>query len=247
MNRELFLSLLALDAYNRGFGVGIAGFFKLFLASLILPSFSACTLNESEYHVRMTVEVETPEGIRTGSSVYEVGAGNKTRLASEEGSRYHYERGEAVAVDLPDGRVLLALIKTGGNWGDITTMTMEAMDPQFTEHYDTVGSAARLERGDGMRSPATLDPEIYPMLVTFGDMNNPASVKLIDPANFGEGYALKRITVQLTDDPVTRGIEKRLGWLSKYPDPRLDNNFRPTSNPTLAQRLKHGDLARGIE
>ena len=39
----------------------------------------------------------------------------------------------------------------------------------------------------------------------------------IDPddlaATFGEGVGLKRIAVQMTDDPVTTGIEQRLGWV----------------------------------
>ena len=60
----------------------------------------------------------------------------------------------------------------------------------------------------------------YPMLVTFGDLADPTSVAEVDPddlaATFGEGVKLKRITVELTDDPVTTGIEERLGWLPKF-------------------------------
>ncbi|MGB7418161.1 MAG: hypothetical protein WA918_03180, partial [Erythrobacter sp.] len=37
-------------------------------------------------------------------------------------------------------------------------------------------------------------------------------------ATFGEGTSLKRITVKLTDDPVTTGIDERLGWLG---DPQI--------------------------
>lgn len=54
----------------------------------------------------------------------------------------------------------------------------------------------------------------YPMLVTFGDLGDPTSVARVDPddlaASFGEGVSLKRVTVELTDDPVTKGIEERL-------------------------------------
>ena len=59
----------------------------------------------------------------------------------------------------------------------------------------------------------------YPMLVTFGDLDDPTSVERVDPdelaATFGEGVRLKRITVQVTDDPVTSGIGQRLGWLNR--------------------------------
>jgi hypothetical protein len=58
------------------------------------------------------------------------------------------------------------------------------------------------------------------MLVTFGDEADPTSVAEVDPddlaATFGEGVRLKRITVELTDDPVTSGIEARLAWMNAY-------------------------------
>ena len=55
------------------------------------------------------------------------------------------------------------------------------------------------------------------MLVTFGDLHDPKSVVTVDPADlaksFGEGITLKRITVQITDEPVSKSIEKRLRLL----------------------------------
>ena len=50
------------------------------------------------------------------------------------------------------------------------------------------------------------------MLVTFGDINDPKSVERIDPAAIG----VRRIIVEVTDEPVTTGIEKRLGWLGSH-------------------------------
>jgi hypothetical protein len=62
------------------------------------------------------------------------------------------------------------------------------------------------------------------MLVRFRDIADPTSVEKVDPdnlaASFGEGVKLRRITVQLTDDPVTTGIEKRLGWLRSVGEER---------------------------
>jgi hypothetical protein len=65
-----------------------------------------------------------------------------------------------------------------------------------------------------------LTPKQYPLLVTFGDINDPASVKRVDPDNlelaFGPGYALQSITLSITDEPVTKGgVEKVLGWLAQ--------------------------------
>lgn len=90
----------------------------------------------------------------------------------------------------------------------------------------------------------------YPYLVTFKDIADPTSVVRVDPddlaASFGAGYRLKAITVQVTDEPVTVGIVKKLGWLGKHPEPRLQD-IPPggTTTPTFAQSIEHGDFRRG--
>ena len=89
----------------------------------------------------------------------------------------------------------------------------------------------------------------YPMLVTFGDLDDPTSVERVDPddlaATFGEGVSLKRITVQVTDDPVTSGIGQRLGWLessvgSIVKQPR----GVPIGDMPIEQRVNKGDFRR---
>lgn len=188
------------------------------------------------YRFRMTLEVDTSDGLRTGSSVYEVTAQNHAKLLPDMRGRSRDVRGEAVAVDLPSGQTLFALLKTMNRAGDddLAAMSMATLDPAYKN--DWVESAARIAAGDGIRSPAEVPPtdsydgydkghpiktqvSNYPMLVTFTDISDPSSVKLVDPADlaasFGPGVKLKRITVEITDDPVTSGIEKRLGWLTE--------------------------------
>ncbi|MDR4487064.1 MAG: hypothetical protein R3B83_06010 [Nitrospirales bacterium] len=54
------------------------------------------------------------------------------------------------------------------------------------------------------------------LLVTFTDLTDPTTVKVVDPENlaptFGPGVSLKRITLKITDEPVTAKIESVLGW-----------------------------------
>ncbi len=55
------------------------------------------------------------------------------------------------------------------------------------------------------------------LLVRFRDPNDPTTVDRVDPynlaASFGAGVKLLRATVEITDDPLTTGIEKKLRWL----------------------------------
>jgi hypothetical protein len=69
-----------------------------------------------------------------------------------------------------------------------------------------------------IRQSRRVPRKFYPMLVTFADINNPASVREVDPANlakiFGAGYKLKSITLEITDEKVTKGVvEGVLGWM----------------------------------
>jgi hypothetical protein len=77
-------------------------------------------------------------------------------------------------------------------------------------------------------SSAVLEPDNLPLLVTFDDVTDPKSVKLVDPANlagtFGSGFALKSITVEITDETVTEGkVESVLGWLKERNPIFLEN------------------------
>jgi hypothetical protein len=232
----------------------LSGWVMLCLALAI----SACASDDTapDYRYRLTVEVDTPEGLKTGSSVIEVkqrlvrAGSNPANIAVER-----RVRGEAVAVDLPGGRTLFALLRSDNNveWASYVMQTL-------APHIDSETFAQQLDNmllleGE-MVLPRTFPPvghleerSAYPMLVTFRDLDDPTSVEEVDPddlaVTFGEGVSLERITVQITDDPVTTGIEKRLDWLSEYPEPRLDPEYRGSTNPNLSQSLWHGDFRKG--
>ena len=232
----------------------LSGWVMLCLALAI----SACASDDTapDYRYRLTVEVDTPEGLKTGSSVIEVkqrlvrAGSNPANIAVER-----RVRGEAVAVDLPGGRTLFALLRSDNNieW---PTYVMQTLAP----HIDSETFAQQLDNMLLLEGeivlPRTFPPvghleerSAYPMLVTFGALDDPTSVEKVDPddlaVTFGEGVSLERITVQITDDPVTTGIEKRLEWLSEYPEPRLDPEYRGSTNPNLSQSLWHGDFRKG--
>jgi len=182
-----------------------------------------------DYRYRLTVEVETPEGLKTGSSVIEVEQTLGRAGASPANSQiYRKARGEAVAVDLPGGQTLFALLRSESDieWAETVAARVAAMSGRGS-------SPGRFDAALNLVGPAEVPRTFpaykfiekrsaYPMLVTFGDIDDPTSVERVDPddlaASFGEGVKLKRITVQLTDDPVTTGIEGRFGWWDRIED-----------------------------
>ena len=202
-----------------------------------------------KYRFRLTVEVETPQGLRSGSSVYQVWANDTTAVLPEEAKRDWGVKGEAVAVDLPGGRTLFALLKTVNPMReDLARMSMAALDPAFNN--DIVESARRISRGSGVRANADVMPNNYPLLVRFRDVADPKSVERVAAANsaaaFGPRVRLRRITVEVTDDPVTTGIEKRFSWWNAFRNHHFDGTSTVSEDmisKNLAAHMSSGSFS----
>lgn len=210
------------------------------------------------YRYRMTVEVETSQGLRTGSSVIEVRTDVASKLSvPTPGAVNMRANGEAVAVDLPGGKTLFALLQSedSTNWAAGVMFNLSpiasAKDTEDT-FLRTFGNMLALEgvitlprywpkrRGyDHTGFPRTA----YPMLVTFEDLADPTSVETVDPddlaASFGEGVRLKRITVQMTEAAVTTGIEKRLKWADADRNRHLDGTSTVMEDLTTDELTAH--------
>jgi len=192
------------------------------------------------YRFRMTVEVETPDGIKSGSGVYQINVAQRLQVTPESKVRKVTLTGESVAVEIAPGQTLFTLLKTNSTNDSLFLMSLRSLQPNCQQTYGSLeecqidAMVSRLATA-GPGKPLIVKPENYPMMVRFGDLDDPTSVELINPddlaASFGEGVTLKRITVQLTDDPVTTGIEERLGWFERPFSYRQRNSDFPTGIP----------------
>jgi hypothetical protein len=165
----------------------------------------------SSNRFRLTVEVDTPEGLKSGSSVIETVRWESWGLPEATGVR-STAKGEAIFVDLGDGQNLIAILgwgKAGEKEDKIYDLTRAALAPHST--VDWKGEYRLKGRGD-------LPPQYFPTLITFSDLKNPATAKLVDPANlsksFGPGYSLRKIVLETTNDALTHTIESKLLWWS---------------------------------
>lgn len=181
------------------------------------------------FRYRLTVEIDTPHGLRMGSSVIEVTAGE---VGTTLGGANAEARGEAVAVDIAPGQTLFVLLRSDASYGwaagIMSGVTPEPGDPsisrddRFGAHIEAVRANHKLNivpRWFPPRLSADKPVSGYPIMVRFRDLRDPRTVERVDPdnlaASFGSGVTLRRITVQLTDDPITTGIEKRLPSFGK--------------------------------
>lgn len=245
--------------------LGLQRFVSLLVGGILVLTLSGCgpsAEDQAELHYLLKVEVETPQGPRSGSGVIWVKAVRNPNWVNPEGRgiRTRY-RGEAVAIDLPNGRTLFALLRTvSGNmdapaeWP--VTSFNDILDRQ-ADFVDAVKQLSQITRSDVVRPLAKTehilpnggeDIPALPLLVTFKDINDPRSVVWVDSddlaASFGAGYRLKAITVEISSGPVTTGIEKKLGWLPQYYDKMLDGD-RLNRSTELANQLSQNSFQQG--
>jgi hypothetical protein len=209
------------------------GLLPLLAALAAAPLVSACGLfsKRASFRFRMTVEAQTPEGLRTGSSVMQVNAVQGMRLTSEEHAGGAGVTGEAVTVDLADGPVFV-LLTLGSGKPLLATEVTVALNPDAKpgpgeDWSDTFVPAVRELGGWFGSAHADLPRESWPMMVRFRDLDDPLTVERLDPAAVG----VRRIQLETTNDRVTSGISRRLPWLARVRGNYLHGGFSSRGAP----------------
>ena len=214
------------------------------------------------WRYKMTVEIETPEGVKVGSAVREINVIHGIKITPESHPSISL-KGEAVAVDLGERGMVFALLN------DAESLVFKAFPipgkipggggttPEGIRYY------AQLKTGS-----AVLPPKWVPMMVTFTDRNDPASVELVYQSEldfqnstpskgthynitdnfesiFGNGVKLKQVKIEMTEDPVTVEVVKWLPWLPEYYGQLLDKRRFHTfeAQNKLANSLGAGSFA----
>jgi hypothetical protein len=204
-------------------------------------------INRPGHKYRLTVEVTTPDGTRTASGVVAV---VPDRGYSRRG--HTVTSGDAIFDDLGHGKNLVVLLAHQGKTPE--GKTPEGKTPEGksldgkTLDLDDINYVAlraygaargtRVSFNEMSRQTGTVPVQgvLIPVLVSFGDPNDPASARMVDPdhaeAVLGDGYKLKGLSAEVVPngfwpidfggplgEPVTRGISARLPWLTGPGDP----------------------------
>ncbi len=207
---------------------------KLFLITIaIIFVTGAAAFAMSDLYVsgtwryRITVEIETPEGLKIGSAVHEVSNSdsNVKILDFPEAGNPAEFRGEAVIVDLGGRGKLFALVNS-----DSYRELYNAFPTSGPSTVEGIKYYNSLKVG----ASAFLPKQAYPQMVTFANYDDPKTVRDVPVDDisslFGKDVKLKQIKIEITDEPVTWGIEK---YLPSYDQPDFQNwyNQLPYGDP----------------
>jgi hypothetical protein len=206
--------------------------FALLILLPVLLVLGYWSVDRREFAYRLTLEVDTPSGLRRGESVI------RTSFSPSFGwpSRGIGWQGEATFVDLGEGKHVVALLAAGprGDGGTLHMLVSQAFFGLSQHGYLARAAIEVAELPAGTR--VALTGETIPTLVTFSDPADPNSAKVVSPqgfgASFGPGYALRSASFEIVPagiwplnllpipwpemvlgTPVTQQIEKRLPFL----------------------------------
>jgi hypothetical protein len=217
--------------------VGVVGAIVLALVTWVWLTFAPETLI---WRQKLTLTVDTPQGEVSGSAVTEVRVAYFANPSAITGREVSYSLiGEATVVEVASGRYLFALI-TGGE---------ERFAAAAKERFKGMTRGEWLRQIPLQTQLVTLTGDLIPTLVTFDDVSQPETVRLVEPddlaASVGPGVGLTSVTLEITKEPVTVGrLDGLLGWLGPYPEPRLIPPDGRSTGVPISRSLSHGDFIR---
>jgi hypothetical protein len=245
------------------------------LWGLLLPASQQVVFAESSksllypsgtWRYKMTVSVETPEGIKTGFAVREVTVELVPKLTPEMKPTTRI-KGEAVVVDLGQRGVVFALLVGNTLGTDHAKFLPFHVFPFGKEPLSKEGIVYYRNLKAG---PTDIDLQLLPTLVRFRNQSDPKTIEnLIEvdvcPGHrgwpkvyclkkdrfeeaLGEGVQFKSATIEMTEESVTADVEKYLPWLPDYYNKMLDGqryNKRGAQYP-LANSLASGAFSVGV-
>ena len=176
-------------------------------------------INRPGHKYRLTVAVETPDGVKSASGIMAV---HPDRGYSRSG--HTTTRGDAVLVDLGGGKNLVALLAHIDKSIDLDGMNYVAL-----RAYKAAGQNVSFNEMSRMTGPVPVTGVLIPVLVTFTDLGDPATAHAVPPdgleAVLGKGFRLRGVAAEVVPnglwpldfggalgEPVTRGIEAKLPW-----------------------------------
>ena len=180
---------------------------KRLLLLLALLTLTGC--ERYSWRQKLTVTIETPAGEVSAASVSQVSW--RKHWIRTDGMGWDYDvTGEAVVVEVTPGRYLFALLKGAGTTEYMGSVAAASIAGRKGRVIDGALFDEVRDKRDRAAGVITVPEVQYPMMVTFGDIGDPASVMLVDPtdlaAGFGPGVRLKSVTLVVTDEQVTKGV-----------------------------------------
>ena len=201
------------------------------------------------FRYKLTAEVITPDGLKTGSSVIEVSYSHYPDSGGGPSANLGIV-GEAVYVDLGSGKnlfVTLTSAHSGRNTsldsvsrnfensrGPMSALALPLKVFNFVWHFGQEHQLCSNFASLGVDRIGTVSFENFPTIVTFRQLEEPNSLEVVQPENLstvlGSGFSFGRLTITPTKDQFGSKLSKTLRWLEPMRTKEL--NIRKSGHTT---------------
>jgi hypothetical protein len=204
---------------RRGLIGALSGAAVIVLGVILLASLIYFYRPDHKY--RLTVEVETPQGVKSAAGVMAI---YKDRISIAGIGGGVSTKGDAIFVDLGGGRNVIALVVHGKDGLDFDGMSHLALNA-----FASAGERVPFNEVKDLSGKVPVTGALIPTLITFTDLADPLSARELAPADIGavlgDGYRLRDVTLETVPvgfwpfdfggglgEPVTRGIQAKFPW-----------------------------------
>lgn len=181
-----------------------------------------------ELKFRLTLDVETPSRPARGSAILVNRRRKGAKALGQMDPGTSYVLGQAPYVDLGGGRYLFAVLNDPLYGRELkesvgSFMGYPDLKPPLSRRYQSWEWPEAFAEMKRVRPSAELKADDYPMLVTFADIADVATVEEVFPetmaAAFGPGTALKAIVLEVVDpdEDLTSGFEAEFPQIARAP------------------------------
>lgn len=194
---------------------------------------------QPDHYYRLTIDVETPDGMKSASSVLAMYLHDTTWGLPEARGLRAALKGDAVFLDLGHGRNVVALLAQGSKAENVVNML--GLD---AASFARAGQPSEWYEIKDLKGIAAVPADLIPTLVTIPDVNDPKSTRVIAPDDFasvfGPGYRFKGATVEIVRGPRTRGIAQRIPFLATHREELRNAGIMKLNDPYIPRLGQFG-------
>lgn len=199
---------------------------------------------------RLTINIETPEGVKSGSTVQEIFYPPADNENIYNPYNQGVPRGEAAFIDLGERGTVFAIMQDPANARNRFLGLIRTVFPTVPIVHDQSRYQEVLQHYNDLSGVKDeVPPEHYPMFVYFKNINDPQSIELVYERKqgsrkdmkqvdtdrfeevFGKGVRIKSMIMEMTDDPLEWKLGSKLPWIENMSEKDVTRALREAKPP----------------
>jgi hypothetical protein len=207
---------------------------------------AGCLFPVDSYRERITATVSVAGRTYTTSSVIEVYYRHQPPIQGV--NTIVNATGDAVVLDVPGHSPVFILLTRPGDQSWAAGIAYQLFKGGLPEPREGIGSSQNIRFIAAQVGQTEIPRALYPTIVAFRDVSVPSSVYPLNADDLspalGDDAKLVKLTVEMTQDPITYGVAAKLPWINKDIKAQLDGQSIQLAKGSFANSLGVNDFQK---